>query len=58
MEIVRAAAKFEIFANRRTADRVRLDVMKLEKAPFCASAVGADERASAAVTFPYRSPYG
>lgn len=56
VQIVRAAAQFEILDSRRTASSVGPDVVKLKKASFRAAALGADERAPAAVPFPYCSP--
>ncbi len=58
MEIVRSATEFEVLDGRCTASGVGPNVVKLEKAPFGAAALGADERASTAVTLPHRSPDG
>ena len=58
MEIVRAAAQFEVLDGRCTANGVGPNVVKLEKAPFSAAALGADEGALGAVTPPHRSPDG
>ena len=58
MEIVRAAAQFEVLDDRGTANGVGPNVVKLEKAPFSAAALGTDERASAAVSPPNGSPDG
>ena len=49
MEIVSAAPQFEVLDGRCTASGVGPNVVKLEKAPFRAAALGADERALPAV---------
>ena len=55
VEVVRAAAQFQIGDARRTADAVWLDMMKFQKAAFRAATLRADERAPAAVSRPHRS---
>ena len=55
VEVVRAAAQFQIGDARRTADAVWLDMMKFQKAAFRAATLRADERALAAVSRPHRS---
>ena len=56
MEVVRATAQFQVVNVRRTAGRMRLDVMKFEKAAFPASTLRAHERAPASVSLPHGSP--
>src|SRR5687768_11360899 len=52
--VVRAAAKLDVLDGRRSALRIRHDVVKLEESPLGTAALRTDETASAIVALPDR----
>jgi hypothetical protein len=58
MDVVRAASEFNVVDKGRPADRVRQQMMKLQKPSLVATALNANERALTAIPLPDFSPHG